>query len=271
MVRGNHEACNRAGQGWYRFLDTNPYDPVTKNCNSPANDTTAAGGNYNDPYLVSIGTSTQLVVFDSSFGPKTLPAPGSVAYTTYQSELAAAGGLVATPPAGVTFNWWANHHPILGYATATPPALPTTPLPGLAPIFGAVFPNTYFPPNVNLALHGHTHDFQAIDFAQGTAADGGTYSNPATLVSGNAGDLLDIALPWPINGADPGVTVATEGDAGVGSAMASSIGFGYMVLEYQSASGTWLATEYRVDNSVRDTCTIQPTGQMSCTSWGNLP
>jgi hypothetical protein len=271
MVRGNHESCNRAGQGWFRFLDTNPFDPVTKNCNSAANDTIAAGGNYNAPYLVAINAATQLIVFDSSNGPKTLPATSSVAYTTYQSELQAAGALVATPPAGVTFNWWANHHPILGYATATPPALPTTPVPGLTPIFGAVFPNTYFPPSVNLTLHGHTHDFQAIDFAQGTAAGGATYSNPAVLVSGNAGDLLDVALPWPINGAAPGVAVASEGDAGAGSAMANSAGFGYMVLQYQSASGTWLATEYRVDNSVRDTCTIQASGQMTCASWGYLP
>jgi hypothetical protein len=271
MVRGNHEMCNRAGQGWYRFLDTNPYDPVTKNCNSPANDTIAAGGNYNDPYLVTINASTQLVVFDSANGPKTLPATTSVPYTTYQSELQAAGALVATPPAGVTFNWWSNHHPILGYSTATPPALPMASLPGLSPIFAAVFPNTYLPPNVNLVLHGHSHDFQAIDFAQGVAPDGGTFSNPATLVSGNAGDLLDVALPWPINGADPGVTVASEGDAGVGTAMANAVGFGWMVLEYQSADNTWFMIEYGVDGSVRDTCTVQASGQISCSSWGFLP
>ncbi len=271
MVRGNHEMCNRAGQGWYRFLDTNAFDPVTKNCNSATNDTTAAGGSYNNPFLVAINSATQLIVFDSSDGPKTLPATTSVAYTTYQAELLAAGALVATPPAGVSFNWWANHHPILGYSTATPPALPTTSLPGLSPIFGAVFPNTYFPPNINLALHGHTHDFQAIDFAQGVAPDGGTYSNAATIVSGNAGDLLDVALPWPINAADPGLTVASEGDAGVGSAMANSAAFGYMVFQYQSASNTWLMTEYTVSNTVRDTCTLQSSGQLSCASWGYLP
>jgi hypothetical protein len=271
MVRGNHEMCNRAGQGWYRFLDTNPYDPNVKNCNSAANDAIAAGGNYNNPFLVAINAATQLIVFDSSNGPKTVQSPTSVAYTTYQSELQAAGALVANPPAGVLFNWWANHHPILGYATATPPALPTTTLPGLAPIFDAVFPNTYFPPNVNLALHGHTHDFQAIDFAPGVASDGGTYSNPATIVSGNAGDLLDVALPWPINGADPGVTVATEGDAGVGSAMANSAAFGYMVMVYQPASSTWAVTEYNQSNGVRDTCTLQTNGQLTCASWGYLP
>jgi hypothetical protein len=270
MVRGNHEMCNRAGQGWYRFLDTNAYDAVTKNCNSASNDTIPAGGNYNNPYLVSINSSTQLVIFDSSNGPKTVQSPTSVAYTTYLAEIQAAGALVASPPAGVSFNWWANHHPILGYSTATPPAFPAPSLPGLDPIFNAAFPNTYFPPNINLALHGHTHDFQAINFAPGTS-DGGAYSNAATLVSGNAGDLLDIALPWPINNPEPNVTVASEGDAGAGSAFATSAAFGYMVLQYQSSNNTWVATAYRVDNSVRDVCTVQASGQMSCTSWGTLP
>jgi hypothetical protein len=268
MVRGNHEACNRAGQGWYRFLDTNPFDPVIKNCNSPSDDTIATGGNYNDPYLVSINSSTQLVLFDTAFIPKKLPAASSTAYMTYQSELEAAGLLVSSPPAGISFNWWANHHPILGYQTMPV----TTAAPGLTPLFNSVFPNTYLPPNINLALHGHVHTFQAIDFAQGTLADGGTYSNAATLVSGNAGDNLDIALPWPVpNGPVPGVTVASEDDAGSGSAMANSAAFGYMVLTYQSDVNTWLMTEYRVDNSVRDTCTVQASGHLSCESWGYQP
>jgi hypothetical protein len=67
------------------------------------------------------------------------------------------------------------------------------------------------------------------------------------------------------------VTVASEGDAGAGSAFATSVAFGYMVLQYQSGSNTWLATEYRVDNSVKDTCVVQTSGQMSCASWGSLP
>jgi hypothetical protein len=45
-----------------------------------------------------------------------------------------------------------------------------------------------------------------------------------------------------------------------------------MVLQYNPAAGstpaTWTSTEYRTDNTVRDVCTIQTTGQMSCASWG---
>jgi hypothetical protein len=266
MVRGNHEMCNRSGQGWYRFLDPNAYDPVVKNCNSATNDNSAAGGNYNDPYLVNINSNTQLVVFDSANGPKTVQATSSVVYQTYQSELQAAGNLLQTP---LAFNWWANHHPILGYSTATAPALPNVSLPGLTPIFGAVFPNTYFPPAINLALHGHTHGIQAIDFAQGSAG-GMPYTNAATLVSGNAGDLLDSTLPYPINSPVSGVTVASQGDAGTGTSFATSNNFGYMVLQYQSSNNTWVATFYRQDNSIRDVCTVQTSGHVSCTAWGSL-
>ncbi len=263
MVRGNHESCNRAGQGWYRFLDTNPYDAVTKNCNSASNDTTAAGGNYNNPFLVAINAATQLVVFDTSNTPKSAPASGSTAYNTYIAEMQAAGALVATPPSGVSFNWWANHHPVLGYQTAPV----ETAIPGLTPLFNTVFPNTYLPPSINLALHGHVHDFQAIDFSPESG-----YSNAPTLVSGNGGDLLDIALPWP-NTTPPvtGVAVGSEGDAGAGGAMANSAAFGYMVLQYQSSNNTWLMTEYRTDNSVRDTCVIQTNYTMTCSSYGYLP
>jgi hypothetical protein len=266
MVRGNHEMCNRSGQGWFRFLDTNAYDPVNKSCNDLANDTTSTGGNYNSPYLVNINSNTQLVVFDSANGAKTKDATKMTTnYLTFKSEIQAAGGLLSSP---LAFNWWANHHPILGYSTGSPP---NSSLPGLTPIFGDVNPNTYFPPAINLALHGHTHDYQAINEAQGTTADGGMYSNSPTLVSGNAGDLLDTTLPWPINNpaAAPGVTVGTEDDAGAGSAFATRDAFGYMVLQY--SNNTWVSTEYGVDNSVRDVCTVSQSGPMTCTSWGSLP
>jgi hypothetical protein len=48
--------------------------------------------------------------------------------------------------------------------------------------------------------------------------------------------------------------------------------FGYMVLQFNAgATPTWTSTEYRTDNSVRDVCTIQTTGQISCQSWGVVP
>ncbi len=289
MTRGNHEQCNRAGQGWYRFLDTSPYDTTgVHTCDNPADDAIATGGNWNNPFLVNINSSTQVVVFDTanakpqSQSPALATGPGSLFFTTYASELTTAGSLLSASP--LPFNLWSNHHPIFGYATGNPP---TNPIPAFPPIMKSVFPGTYFPPPINLALHGHTHDYQAINFAPGALPDGGTFQPAATLVSGNAGDILDTALPYPLTGSavsavgDPtAVSVATVD--GVQQFATSDNGtpfqnpnsstdndFGYMVLQFNAGSpATWTSTEYRTDNTVRDVCTIQTSGQISCASWG---
>jgi hypothetical protein len=300
MTRGNHEQCNRAGQGWYRFLDPNPYDTTgVHTCDNPANDAVATGGNWNNPFLVNINSSTQVVVFDTanakpqSQSPSLPTGPGSMFFNTYQSELTTANTLINNSP--LPFNLWSNHHPILGYSTG---ATPATPIPAFTNVMKATFPGTYFPPPINLALHGHTHDYQAIDFATGTMpADGGTLADgattfqpAATLVSGNAGDILDTPLPYPLVDAgvssvnDPtAISVATIGgvqqfatsDNGAPFQNPNSStdnGFGYMVLQFNlndgGSSATWTSTEYRTDNTVRDVCTIQTSGQMSCASWG---
>jgi Calcineurin-like phosphoesterase len=289
MTRGNHEQCNRAGQGWYRFLDNNPYDTTgVHTCDNPANDATATGGNWNDPFLVNINSSTQVVVFDTanakpqSQTPALATGPGSLFFSTYAGELTTAGNLLAASP--LPFNLWSNHHPIFAYATGNPPA---NPIPAFVPVMNSVFPGTYFPAPINLALHGHTHDYQAVNFQTGTLPDGGTFQPAAALVSGNAGDILDTALPYPLTGAalssvgnPTAVSVATVGgvqqfatsDNGAPFQNPNSStdnGFGYMVLQFNPGSpATWTSTEYRTDNTVRDVCTIQTSGQMSCASWG---
>jgi Calcineurin-like phosphoesterase len=292
MTRGNHEQCNRAGQGWYRFLDTGSFDTTDHHtCDNAADDTTAAGGSYNNPFLVQINSATQLITFDTSNAKPISGTPTTTTsawYTTYQSELTTAGTLVGGAP--LAFNLWSNHHPIFGYATATPPALPTCPIPLFPPVMNTVFPGTYFPPPINLALHGHTHDYQAIDFATGTLPDGGTFQPTATLVSGNAGDILDTALPYPLTGTalssvgnPSAVSVATLGgvqqfatdDNGAPFQNPNSStdnSYGYMVLQFNAGPPpTWVATEYRWDNTVRDVCTIQTSGTISCASWGVVP
>jgi Calcineurin-like phosphoesterase len=289
MTRGNHEQCNRAGQGWYRFLDTNAYDTTgVKTCDNAADDAIAAGGNWNDPFLVNMNSSTQVVVFDTanakpqSQTPALATGPGSMFFTTYANEMTTAGNLLAASP--LPFNLWSNHHPIFGYATGNPPA---NPIPAFLPVMNSVFPGTYFPAPINLALHGHTHDYQAINFQTGTLPDGGTFQPAATLVSGNAGDILDTALPYPLTGSalssvgnPTAVSVATVN--GVQQFASSDNGapfqnpnsstdndFGYMVLQFNAGSTpTWTSTEYRTDNTVRDVCTIQTSGQISCASWG---
>lgn len=51
LVRGNHETCGRAGEGWFRLLD--PY-PFSGSCTL-----------YTDPYAVPLA-GLQLLMLDSS-------------------------------------------------------------------------------------------------------------------------------------------------------------------------------------------------------------
>jgi hypothetical protein len=76
------------------------------------------------------------------------------------------------------------------------------------------------------------------------------------VVPGNAGTLLDVALPDPF----PSATVHPDpaGNATV-STIANSAGFGFLLMEYTGA--VWTITEYRLDGTVRSVCTAQLTGQ----------
>jgi hypothetical protein len=240
MVRGNHELCNRAGQGWYRYLDPNPYDATgVKTCNDPANDNV---GNYNDPWTVSFG-DTQFVVFDSSNTPKTALAAG---FQPYTSELMTAAGLTTAS----MLNIWAVHHPILGYTAGNPP---TSGNPGMQSVMNQLYPNNYYPPNTGLAIHGHVHDFQAINFSS---------NHPATFVAGNGGDNLDTALPATFNPASPPPAANT-----VVNAFAFSQEFGFMVMDRVGAVGdkNWKFTSYRTNGTIIAVCTMFPPSPCSGT------
>lgn len=234
MIRGNHESCNRAGQGWYRYLDPNPYDATgVKTCNDAANDNV---GNYNDPWAVSFG-DTQFVVFDSSNAPKTVFNPA--AFQPYTSELAAAATL--TTPS--LFNIWAVHHPILGYTAGNPPTIGN---PGMQSVMNAAYGANYYPPNTGMAVHGHVHDFQAINFAS---------NHPATIVAGNGGDNLDVALPAVFDPSNPAPAANT-----IVSAFAFSQEFGFLIMDRVGAVGdkNWKFTSYRTNGTIIAVCTMAP-------------
>ncbi|HXJ23255.1 MAG TPA: metallophosphoesterase [Polyangia bacterium] len=231
MVRGNHEACNRAGQGWYRYLDTNLYDSTgVKTCNDSTNDNS---GNYNDPLAVSFG-DTRFVVFDSSNIAKNAYSPPN--FEPYTTELVTNAASLATPD---MLNIWTNHHPILGY-TVNPLGVGN---PAMQSFMNAAYGTNYFPPNIGLALHGHVHDFQALDFAS---------NHPGTIVAGNGGDNLDIQLP---SNFDPSVSLPAPGT--LLSSFAFSNEFGFMLMDRVGSVGqkTWTFTAYKVDGTVLAACT----------------
>jgi len=180
VVRGNHESCNRAGQGWWRFLDPRPL-VSGRDCNDPAND---GIGDFSDPYAIPFTAKAQFIVFDSSRVGVAPLAATDVMYKVYMEEVR----LAFAQGAGVAHNFFMNHHPILGFApnsTQTPTGL----YPGnrslqsvLAPVDG----ERLFPSNFEALISGHVHLFEIVSYST---------PQPTQLISGNAGAWGDVALP----------------------------------------------------------------------------
>ncbi|KWR89155.1 metallophosphoesterase family protein [Cupriavidus sp. IDO] len=248
VVRGNHEECARAGQGWYRLLDPRPFDSQ-RSCDDPANDSLA---NYSEPYAVALGGGSQVIVFDSAKAGKAALATTDPQFVAYQKQFQTVAALAAKP--GYSTTIFTNHHPILAFA----PIAGSNPAPGnaaLQSVMSSLNAQAYYPPGVQLAMHGHVHDFQALSFAS---------NHPATIVSGNAGDNLDVALPDPLPaGATPapGVTI---------DRITHHNSFGFLLMERRAAPDTgWTFKAYTTAGKLMATCQ-QTASTLTCDKTGYI-
>ena len=135
MTRGNHESCDRGGEGWFRYLDPRP---IPSSCQ-----------NYTDPYSVSIG-SVQLIELDSAV------ADDAVLYTdeiaAYQQQFAKIQQIAGTNA------WILTHRPLWGVRSNLNANV----------VLQAASQNT-LPAGVQLILSGHTHTFQTFNFSPARA------------------------------------------------------------------------------------------------------
>ena len=236
VVRGNHESCNRAGQGWWRFLDPRPL-ASRQDCNVAADDSI---GNYSDPYAVPLGSAadadTQFIVFDSSFVGIAPLAPSDPIYLRYRAQFEAAFALAARRPN----TFFTDHHPILAFAPN--PVKPQTPHPGngaLQSALAGLQPALLFPPNVQALLSGHVHLFEVVSFAT---------KEPPQFVTGNGGDWVDTPLPVPL---PPG---ATPAPGAVVESVVASDRFGFMTIERDGARWRMIAHDVRGEPMIA--CTL---------------
>ncbi len=233
MLRGNHEECARAGQGWFRFLDPRAYSEKSS-CNLAANDNV---GNYSDPYAVALGSDTQVVVFDSSKTGSSALKPTDLQFGIYQRQFQAAAALAAQP--GVTTNILAIHHPVLAFAPIAG-SMPAPGNPALQSAMSSLYQQAYYPPGIQMALHGHVHNFQALNFASG---------QPGTLLAGNGGDNLDVALP------DPLPANALPAPGAIIDRITHHASFGFAMMERRAAPATgWNFKIYTTDGKLMTTC-----------------
>jgi hypothetical protein len=152
FVRGDHESCARAGEGWFRFLEPRP----TLTCTDRT-----------DPYSIPAG-GLQLLVMDTIQADDTDPSPPVVQHYAQQFMALAgeAGGNA----------WLLSHRPMWGLA----PDGSATDLRVFNATLQDASQNT-LPPGVQLVLTGHIHLAEVLSF------DGG---RPPQMVAGIGGTLL---------------------------------------------------------------------------------
>jgi len=240
VVRGNHETCDRAGQGWWRALDPRPLAP-RQDCNDSADDPI---GDYSAPYTIPIGNDERVLVFDSANATNNpIPVDG-LAYRTYRAQLAQAFATSA-PPAGTYF---AVHHPPLAFAAN--PRMPDSPYTGNAALqatAGSLFGTALFPASVAAVFSGHIHAFEAVTFTSG---------QPPQFVFGDGGTAADAPLPDPFPRNLTPLAGATMRD------LRYTIRFGFATLD-RTASG-WALTAYDVAGAPMENCTLAQR-QAQCT------
>lgn len=129
FVRGNHETCDRAGEGWFRFLDPRPY---------PASCQT-----YTDPYLIDIG-SIQFIHVDSAVADDAILYPDQIA--AYQPMFDKVRQMATSK------TWILTHRPIWAIRSNLN-----------SNVVMQAASNNNIP--VQMILSGHTHTFQAYTFS----------------------------------------------------------------------------------------------------------
>jgi hypothetical protein len=167
-VRGNHESCSRAGQGWYRYLDPRPR-PV--DCEA-----------FTDPYRITLG-DLSLVVLDTAHALDQRPPQPLV--DRYRPQIEEARGL-ARPG-----SWLLAHHPL--YAIFKFEGSQQRPIETNATLLTASA--GLGPDPFSVVFSGHIHRFDLFRFAghrpsQVIVGGGGTAIDPAL---GNSPDHFSIA------------------------------------------------------------------------------
>ena len=164
LVRGNHEECSRAGEGFLRLMGPGRFDPA-----APCDPHLA-------PFTVSL-SGASLAVIDDANAPDTDVDDAMVpVYAAEFEKLAEIPGPV----------WFAAHRPI--WAAISGPM--NMPIGGNATLIAAAG-KKLLPPNVALMLSGHIHSFEAINYDGKLAPQ---------IVAGNGGDNLDVT-PRDLRGA----------------------------------------------------------------------
>jgi hypothetical protein len=236
MVRGNHESCARAGQGWWRMVDPRPLLPG-RNCNDAANDDI---GDYSDPYAVPLGGDAQLIILDTSNTSAGTIPEGDRRQEKYRDMY----NKFEILSQQASYNIAAVHHPMLGFFAGQNKQGAVILHPGnqgVQSVFSAINP-LIIPPRINVLLSGHVHMWQQVSFSS---------QHPTQFVAGFSGTMEDV-VPLPAQ-LPPGATPAPGAVVEHHSSWAN--GFGFMTMERKGPK-QWEVKVWDFKGRQVNTCTV---------------
>ena len=175
MVRGNHEDCSRAGEGWFRFLDPSPME---KDCRDLTGD-----------YVARLGDFAAVVVDSAKVNDNAGEDSNQVPVVRRQFD-----DVLGKIPSNA---WLVTHKPV--NAMLARPSDPNVNIVSNKVLQAAL--GADMPASVRMYVAGHIHFFQAIDFGS---------ARPAQLVVGTGGDNLEGMPRVSVTGADINGRAALE-------------------------------------------------------------
>ena len=237
MVRGNRETCERAGEGWFRFLDANA---MPKECSD-----------FTEPIAITLADFALVVMDTASADPKE-PAVKKLKpdglNELLQNEFQTTRRLLAPGAQG----WLLTHRPLYGLRSDKSAAPNNT--------ASYVFDNTTLqaaaaqPADLlsrfQMIVSGHIHIFEALNVE--AIVGGQTLHRTPQLVVGIGGDSLE-----PV---ETGCNV--EGGTGAVKAKGLAIRrFGYAVWDREGKD--WRGSLFNSDGKITTRCRLQG-GSLSC-------
>lgn len=171
LIRGNHESCQRAGEGWFRFFDPYPYDPLLA-CIDRQQQVT------DKPYSIILNSNIQIIVFDSAETTNK-----SIAVKTDLTHHFQDVGQMLIPSYR---HWMLLHHPAFGMTYINKLGWVGGIRSTYDPLL-AVGSSERFLSQFDLWIQGHIHTFELIDYQQSFM--------PLNIISGMGGTELEDKFP----------------------------------------------------------------------------
>ena len=179
FVRGNHENCDRGGDGWFRYLAAGP---MPAECQQ-----------FSPPWAVDIDARSFLILDTSATADVTTTPQIDAAFKPILDQLAE----MTTP--GV---WLLTHKPLAGGLLKLSGKSRSSPNATLQSLTKGALP-----PGIGAVVAGHIHLAEALSFERAAA-------KPFQIIAGNSGTLLDAAENATYTGAALGDPLLNTGIVG---------------------------------------------------------